>query len=360
MKKERKIIHVDMDSFFASVEMLYNPNLKGKAIAVGGSPESRGVISTASYEARKFGVKSGISSYRAMKECPNLLIIPPDFSKYKKESLAINEIFSRFTDLIEPLSLDEAFLDVTDSSDFKGSATLIAQEIRRLIFKERGLTASAGISSNKFLAKIASDWNKPNGQYVISPDKITTFIKDVPIEKIFGVGRVTAGKMHKLGIRTCLDLQKLSIYKLGTLFGVWGERLYELSRGIDNRAVETERERKSLSVEETFSYDLPDFDSCKKAFPSIYNEFTLRFNKVKEDYIVKSLFVKIKFSNFQTTTVENHLYTVYSMERFLDLLETAFARKKIPVRLIGAGVKIRDKTYLPKNIQLLLPLEFDN
>lgn len=344
-KKQRKIIHVDMDAFYASVEALHDPSLRFKPFAVGGSPESRGVISTANYEARKYGVKSAMSSFKAMKLCPKLKIVAPDFSKYKEESNAIFDIFSRFTDKIEPLSLDEAFLDVTNSPHFWGSATLIAKEIRRLIYKERGLTASAGIAENKFLAKVASDWHKPNGQFVIKPSEVSFFIKGLPVGKIFGVGRVTREKLHSLGIKTCGDLQKTSLFTLIDIFGSRGKLLYDLSHGEDPREVESSRERKSLSVENTYKKDLPSLSACMKNLPNLYNDFSNRFEKIKNSCEIKSLFVKIKFHDFHVTTVERNLFRVPRLDNYITLFEEGYNRGNRPVRLLGLGVRLKDKSF---------------
>jgi len=342
---QRKIIHIDMDSFYAAVEVKYNPELKGKKLAVGGSPQDRSVICTASYEARPYGVRAGISSYKALKLCPDLILIPPDFSKYSAESEAIHEIFRRFTDKIEPLSLDEAYLDVTGSEFFKGSATLIAKEIRRLIKEERGLTASAGIASNKFLAKVASDWKKPDGQFTVTPKMIDEFVYKLPVENIFGVGRVTASKMHELGFKTCGDLQKCSIQKLEELFGNSAQYLYEMSRGIDDREVQTEWKRKSLSVEFTYPKDLANIEECLLKIPELYEEFVNRYNnKDDEALIPKGFFVKLKFSDFKSTTVERQLETPFipPMEEYIPLFKTGHLRRNKPVRLLGLGVKFFD------------------
>jgi DNA polymerase-4 len=351
MQNNRKIIHVDMDAFYASVETLYNPGLRGKPIAIGGSPESRSVISTANYEARKYGVRSAMSSYKAVKLCPTLILIPPDFSKYKSESKAIHEIFGRFTDKIEPLSLDEAYLDITGSPHFFGSATLIAKEIRRIIYKERGLTASAGIAPNKFLAKVASDWNKPNGQFVIAPHQIASFVEKLPVGKIFGVGRVTQQKLYSLGIKTCADLQKSDLFTLSTHFGVRGKQLFELGKGIDNRTVENSRNRKSLSVENTFSSDLGTLHDCVDKLPDIFDEFSNRYKKIKESIHVKSLFIKIKFDDFKVTTVERCSNLGLTLDNFVPLLNEGYTRYNKPVRLLGLGVRLKDKnaSSSPKN-----------
>lgn len=333
----RKIIHVDCDSFFASVEIRDRPELADKPVAVGGSADRRGVISTCNYIARRFGVHSAMATALALKKCPQLVLISPDFEKYKAASQAIHDIFSRFTDLIEPLSLDEAFLDVTECKHFQGSATLIAEEIRRLIRKEVRITASAGIAPNKFLAKTASDINKPDGQFVITPFQIASFMTDLPVKRIFGVGPATTEKLHQLGIQTCGQMQDWSEYELASKFGSFGQRLFELCRGIDDRPVITERERKSLSVENTFVHDLPTLDACKKMLVPIHARFQSRLDKLEEIPPVKSIFVKIKFYDFTQTTLER-AHCEPTEENFDLLLEEAFSRGLRAVRLIGVGV----------------------
>jgi DNA polymerase-4 len=339
----RKIIHVDMDAFYAAIEMRDNPKLKNRPIAVGGSPRSRGVISTANYEARRFGVRSALPSAMAMRLCPGLTILPPDITRYKEESIKIHDIFLRFTDLVEPLSLDEAYLDVSGSPHFNGSATRMAEEIRRVIYLETHLTASAGIAPNKFLAKIASDWNKPDGQFLIAPAEVEGFVRYLPVRKIAGVGKVTAEKMRKMGINTCGDLQSFSPEELASRFGRFGRTLYKLSRGIDDREVVTSRERKSLSVERTFSADLRGFEECAGKIPDLYDEFTKRLsrNREKEEHEIKTIFVKVKFSDFSSTTVERSVDDLAS-EKFVELFREGYGRKGFDVRLIGLGVKFAD------------------
>lgn len=244
-----------MDCFYAAVEVKYRPELKGKAIGIGGPADSRGVLCTASYEARKFGVRSAMSSALAKRLCPHLILLPPNFSIYKKESAAVREIFSRFTDKIEPLSLDEAYLDVSQSTRHGSSATLIAQEIRELIKRELNLTASAGVAPNKFLSKIASDWKKPDGLFTVAPSEVESFVEHLPLSKIHGVGKVTAQRMAELGLHTCKDIRAQSLEQLTRWFGTRAEDFAQLAWGIDNRPVVTHWDRKSLSVEETFARD---------------------------------------------------------------------------------------------------------
>jgi DNA polymerase-4 len=337
---DRKIIHVDMDAFYASVEVRDRPDLRGKPIAVGGSPDGRGVVATASYEARKFGVRSAMSSATALRLCPQLVFIRPDFSKYKAASKKVREIFERFTAHIQPLSLDEAYLDVTGSELFGGSATRIAEEIRRLIRVETGLTASAGVAPNKFLAKIASDINKPDGLKVVRPGEIAAFMLPLPIEKIWGVGKVTAAKMKSLGIYTCGDLQAFSISELTGLFGSWGPELYDFSRGIDQRPVRESRERKSLSVEETYARDLVTLEECLVKIPELYEDWNERMVRSGDSARIRGIVVKIKFDDFKNMTRER-VFAGYPLEKdFRELLAEAYAIRQDPIRLIGIGTRL--------------------
>jgi DNA polymerase IV len=340
----RKIIHIDMDCFYAAVEVKDNPKLAGKPIAVGGPPDSRSVLTTASYEARKFGVRSAMPSSRAVRICPDLIIVPPHFERYREESHAVREIFKRFTDKIEPLSLDEAYLDVTKSDHFSGSATLIAKEIRALIKKETGLTASAGIAPNKFLAKIASDWKKPNGQFVVKPEDVKDFMPSLKIGKIYGVGKVTEEKMNSLGLFVCEDIQNQSINQMNQWFGSRGPEFWNLSHGIDNREVESNSERKSLSVEETFSKDLEKIEDCFSLLPNLFNDWEERMNKSQEVDRLKGLVVKIKFYDFTTTTHEVSTNVWPTIEVFKALLEAAWERHSKPFRLIGIGARLSGTT----------------
>ena len=306
----RKIVHLDMDSFFAAVEERDNPAFRGKPVAVGGMAEQRGVIFTANYVARKFGVRSAMSSAKAKLQCPKLILLPPRIKQYQAVSSNIMDICKRYTDLAEPVSLDEVFLDVSSSAKCYGSATWIAQEIRDTIYQDQGLTASAGISINKFLAKVASDWNKPNGQYVIPPSAVAEFIARLAVEKIFGVGLKTAAKMHRLGITTCSDLQKLNIHAITSNFGdKYGNILFNLCRGVDQRAVNPNRKRKSLSIEKTFATDLATSEHCQIEIVALINELQRRLRNLGEhEHGVKTnsqrnikfhkIFVKLKFADF--------------------------------------------------------------
>ena len=352
----RKIIHIDMDCFYAAVEVKYNPKLRGKPLGIGGPPNTRSVLCTASYEARKFNVRAAMPSSQAVRLCPELILIPPHFDLYKKESHAVREIFHRFTDKVEPLSLDEAYLDVTGSELFGGSATLIAQEIRRLIQSELNLTASAGIASNKFLAKIASDWNKPNGQFVVRPSEIEGFMKKLEVEKIYGVGKVTAQKMHGLGLKTCEDLQKRSVFELARSFGSRAKELKDLAQGIDHREVESQSERKSLTVEETFAQDISTLELCLEKIPRIYEDWNQRMLKFKDQNRIRGFVVKIKFSDFKSTTHETSAKHWPEIADFRKLLKTAWERRSESVRLIGLGVRLSSELANKETAQM----QFEN
>ena len=335
----RKIIHIDMDCFYASVEMRDDPSLKGRPVAVGGRAEGRGVLTTANYEARRFGVRSAMSTAKALRLCPDLILIPVHFEKYKAESRRVRSILERFSNRIEPLSLDEAYLDVTGSPFFNGSATRIATEIREIIFQETGLTASAGVAPNKFLAKVASDWKKPNGQFTISPAMVSDFVRHLPVERIPGVGKVTSEKMHRMGLKTCADLQTWSIQKREGQFGSWALRLFDLSRGVDRRSVSCDREHKSSSVETTFASDLRTLGDCLKEVPKLYRTLCERLVRMSQVEGIRSAVVKMKFHDFQRTTAEKVSDGMPAVEDFLSLAEHAFLRRSVPVRLIGVGVK---------------------
>jgi len=260
---------------------------------------------------------------------------------YKEASAKMRDIFYEYTELVEPLSLDEAFLDVSDAKIHRGSATLIAQEIRQRIKDEIGITVSAGIAPNKFLAKVASDWNKPNGQFVIPPDHVTPFVAQLPVKKIYGVGKAMAAKLAELNIFTCSDLQKFSIFELSQRYGQMGSRLYNLSRGIDERQLTVDRRRKSLSVENTFSHDLPTLENCLHELPPLSQQLAIRLRRVDDDYKVVKLFVKIKFADFSITTIERSASAVSLME-LQSLCAEAYERKNLPVRLLGVGVRFID------------------
>jgi DNA polymerase IV len=340
----RKIIHVDMDAFFAAVEMRDNPALRNVPMAVGGSSDRRGVISTSNYEARKYGVRSAMATAHALKLCPQLVLVRGRMQKYKEASDIVFEVFREYTDLVQGLSWDEAYLDVTDCDLFNNSATLIAQDIRKKIFERTGgLTASAGIAPNKLLAKLASDLNKPNGQFTIAPHEIEEFIKKIPVEKIHGVGKVTAKYMHDMNIKTCLDMQRYSRLEMINLFGKFGDALFDYCRGFDDRDVETDFERKSLSTEETYAKDISDFNEMKEHVKRMTQEVREALEDY-EDRVVKNLHVKIKYFDFKLTTIERAM--PFSEENFLYLLEERWNQDPRPIRLLGVGVKFEDAEEL--------------
>lgn len=335
----RKIIHLDLDSFFASVEARDNPTLRGQPIAVGGSPDRRGVVATCSYEARRYGVHSAMPMGQALKLCPHLIVVPTDMEKYRTVSAQVRGIWERYTPVIEPLSLDEAFLDVTDSTAHRGSATLIAKAIRDAVRTELDLTISAGIAPNKFLAKIASDWEKPDGQFTITPDQVDEFVAALPVEKLHGVGEATAAKLHGRGLKTCRDLRAWDLGRLTSDFGSFGARLYQLCRGIDDRPVKTERIRKSVSVERTYAEDLTGLEACQRELEALMDPLEERILRAGAGNRIEAVFVKVRFEGFETTTAQGPGRAA-AVERYLELLETAWQRGHRPVRLLGIGVRL--------------------
>ncbi|MBN8695867.1 MAG: DNA polymerase IV [Bacteroidetes bacterium] len=347
----RKIIHIDMDAFYASVEQRDNPAYRGKPIAVGGSPEGRGgVVSTASYEARKFGVRSAMPSKQALKLCPDIIFVYPRFEAYKEASRKIRAIFERYTDLIEPLSLDEAFLDVTVDKQGIGSALDIAKLIKEQIKQETGLTASAGVSSSKFVAKIASDLQKPDGLTFIGPSKIEAFMEKLPVEKFFGVGKVTAERMNKMGLHTGADLKKMTEEELVHFFGKSGRFFYKIVRGIDNREVQPHREHKSMGAEDTFSYDLSDIEEMYTMLEKIAGTVCKRLDKY--ELKGRTITLKVKFHDFKQIT-RNHSFT-YLLNDYDTIVNTAkellnnvnMHGKK--VRLLGISLSNFTEMHLPE------------
>ncbi|MFG0723777.1 DNA polymerase IV [Pseudomonas sp. GLN_6] len=350
----RKIIHVDCDCFYAAIEMRDDPSLASKPLAVGGSADRRGVIATCNYEARSYGVRSAMASGQALKLCPELLIVKPRMDVYKAVSREIQAIFRDYTELIEPLSLDEAYLDVTDSPHFAGSATRIAQDIRRRVSQELHITVSAGVAPNKFLAKIASDWKKPNGLFVITPDQVEDFVAALPVSKLHGVGKVTADKLGRLGIRTCGDLREWNKLALVKEFGSFGERLWGLARGIDERAVHNDSRRQSVSVENTFDKDLPDLAACLEQLPALLEQLATRMARLDASYRPDKPFVKIKFHDFSQTTLEQ-AGARRDLDSYARLLSAAYARGNKAVRLLGVGVRLHDLRGRHEQLELFAP-----
>jgi DNA polymerase-4 len=360
MNKIRKIIHIDMDAFYASVEQRDRPELKGKPVIVGGDPNSRGVVAACSYEARKFGIHSAMPSSRAYKLCPHAVFLRPRFDVYRSVSNDIREIFQEYTDIVEPLSLDEAFLDVTKNKRGIASATLIAQEILKKIYEKTGqLTASAGVSFNKFLAKVASDFNKPNGITVITPDDATDFIDKLPIRKFFGVGKVTEEKMHNLGIITGADLKKMDKERLINIFGKAGNYFYNIAQGIDNRPVETEWIRKSIGKETTFSEDIDD----KEQMIEILNQLAVKIENIlkRDGREGMTVTLKVKYFDFQSITrritVSEPIADADIIMKYVSsLLDNTEAGMK-KVRLLGISISnfTDESCKVRKCIQLPLP-----
>jgi len=337
----RKIIHVDMDCFYAAIEQRDDPRLKSMPVAVGGTPDSRGVVAACNYEARLFGVHSAMSASQARHLCPELIFIKPRMDVYRQESKKIRQIFHEYTEIIEPLSLDEAFLDVSDCQIYQGSATYIAQAIRHRILQKTRLTASAGVAANKFLAKIASDWEKPDGLYVITPEKIDNFVRRLPVKRIHGVGRVTARKLADMGIVLCEDLREYSVAELSLQFGKFGQRLYELSRGIDDRTVNPDGQRKSISVEYTYDTDLQTVDECLAKLPELLADLDKRVGKSRSHGLIRKLYVKVKFADFKTTTVERNSPCT-ELALLEKLLTEAWQRNDNSVRLLGIGIRLKE------------------
>jgi DNA polymerase IV len=336
----RKIIHIDMDAYYASVEMRDNPSLKGKPVAVGGTVDSRGVISTANYEARKYGVRSAIATKTAFRLCPELILIYPDFKKYYSVTNKLISIYKEYTDLVEPLSLDECYLDVTENKKNIKTAVEIAKILKNRIKDELHLTASVGVAPNKLLAKIASEVNKPDGIFVIKPHQVESFVKTLSVNKLWGVGKVTAKKMEELGIKTCFDLEKYSVPELSGMFGAFGETLYDFARGIDDRGVITHYDAKSIGSETTFPYDSDDLTFIKS---KLLGEIETVYARVEKKNIkFKTVTLKAKYADFQSIT-RSKTFSGYRNGK-ADIIKTCgllfkkteIGRKKI--RLIGVSV----------------------
>jgi len=333
----RKILHIDMDAFFASVEQRDFPELRGLPVIVGGKPESRGVVAACSYEARKFGVHSAMPCAQAAKLCKDAIFVPHRFDAYREASAGIHKVFKCFTDLIEPLSLDEAYLDVTECAAEIGSATEVAQQIKQQIKDEVNLTASAGVSFNKFLAKIASDMDKPNGLYVIRPEAAEAFVEQLDIRKFFGVGKVTEQKMHKLGIYTGADLKRWSEVELQTEFGQSGAYYYRVARGVDERPVRTHRVRKSIGKETTFSSNLLNKAEIWQTLLGISERIEAILES--KQLMAKTVTLKVKYSDFTLNTRSKTYDTgLVSKEQISGALPELLRKTEIgsrPIRLIG-------------------------
>jgi DNA polymerase IV len=355
----RKIIHVDMDAFFASVEQRDNPEYRGKPIVVGGTAEQRGVVAAASYEARRYGIHSAMPSRTAIQRCPQVIFVRPRFDVYSEVSQQIREIFYRYTDLVEPLSLDEAYLDVTSNKRGLPSATLIAKEIKAAIFQETNLTASAGVSINKFLAKTASAVDKPNGLFVITPDKAEAFIEKLPIEKFYGIGHVTAEKMRQAGVHTGADLKRWTETDLISKFGKMGSYYFYIVRGIDDRPVEPNRIRKSLGAEESYAQDLSEPNEILASLQEI--ALSLQGRIERNQTSGRTLTLKVKYSDYQqvtrSKTVAESICKLNEInELAIELLNATEVHQR-PVRLLGLTLSNLDcEKVEPDYVQLTLEL----
>ena len=358
----RKIIHVDMDAFYASVEQRDFPEYMGKPLIVGGKPDSRGVVAAASYEARQFGIKSAMPCSQAYRLCPHAIFVYPRFDAYKEVSRAIRAIFYRYTDLVEPLSLDEAYLDVTEDKLGIGSALEIARNIKRDIKYELALNASAGVSINKFVAKVASDLEKPDGLTFIGPSKITKFMENLPIEKFYGIGKVTAAKMRAMQIANGADLKRLTETQLTAVFGKAGKYYYNVVRGIDNRLVKSHRTAKSVSAEDTLSENTTDYVVLKNVLFQLSELVSTRLKKQLLEG--KTLTLKVKFGDFSIITRSQSLDKAFNdqqiiydhVTRLLSFVEL----KNLSVRLLGIGVSNFTKKELTEEQVIQLEFDFEN
>lgn len=334
----RKILHIDMDCFYAAIEEREDPSLRGKPVAVGGASR-RGVLTTANYQARRYGCRSAMPGYRALELCPELVILPVRFGLYRAESARIRAILGRFTELIEPLSLDEAYLDV---SALRSSGAAVAREIRAQIREETGLTASAGIAPNKLIAKIASDWEKPDGQFEVAPSMVDEFMSGLPVSRLWGVGRRANERLAAQDIHTCGDLRRFDKIELSQRFGRWGLELWRLCRGIDDREVCTHRPSKSLSTERTFNEDVTTLNALEPVLGAMTEKLRESLARRHAERAIRSLVVKLKFSDFERTTAER-AHAEFDDAVFSRLLAQAWERSRgRGVRLLGVGVRFHD------------------
>ncbi|MDU1906442.1 MAG: DNA polymerase IV [Dysgonomonas sp.] len=348
----RKIIHIDMDAFYASIEQRDNPEYRGKPLAVGYSGD-RGVVAAASYEARKYGVRSAMASKTAKRKCPHLIFVSARFDVYRSVSRQVMDIFLEYTDMVEPLSLDEAFLDVTENHKNIPYATQIAKDIKRKIFETTGLTASAGVSYNKFLAKIASDYNKPNGLFIIKPKQAEKFVENLAIEQFFGVGKVTANRMHQLGIKTGYDLKQKSEEQLVSVFGKAGHIYYLNARAIDEREVQPDRIRKSIGAESTFDRDIDSYEELAAELREIAEDVTNRVKK--RDFQGRTVTLKVKFADFKIITrSKTFFFVVNDYENLYDIGAELLKEVDITpkVRLLGLSIKNTDHSNWSGPVQL--------
>jgi len=337
-----------MDGFYAAIEVRDRPALRGKPVGVGGARDRRGVLTTCNYEARAFGVHSAMPTFMALQRCPNLIVLPTRFDVYRREAAVVREILHRFSPLVEPLSLDEAYLDVTTHPAAPGP---LAQVIRDSIFQKTKLTSSAGIGPNKLIAKIASAMRKPNGQLEVTSEQVPAFMQRLPVREIWGIGEKTERRLQQLGVKTCGDLQRFSRPELVDLLGKFGSELFDLCRGIDDRPVEPDRPRKSLSTEETFAVDLTTVEQCEEKLEDLFQDVMADLAQKEATRSITKIFVKLKFNDFTRTTAER-AGLAPTLQDFRSLLTEAFARTGKPVRLIGVGVRFAETT--PESAQMPL------
>ena len=337
-----------MDCFYAAIEVRDRPALRGKPVGVGGARDRRGVLTTCNYEARAFGVHSAMPTFMALQRCPNLIVLPTRFDVYRREAAVVREILHRFSPLVEPLSLDEAYLDVTTHPAAPGP---LAQVIRDSIFQKTKLTSSAGIGPNKLIAKIASAMRKPNGQLEVTSEQVPAFMQRLPVREIWGIGEKTERRLQQLGVKTCGDLQRFSRPELVDLLGKFGSELFDLCRGIDDRPVEPDRPRKSLSTEETFAVDLTTVEQCEEKLEDLFQDVMADLAQKEATRSITKIFVKLKFNDFTRTTAER-AGLAPTLQDFRSLLTEAFARTGKPVRLIGVGVRFAETA--PESAQMPL------
>ena len=351
----RRIIHLDMDAFYASVEQRDDPSLRGKPVAVGGSPQTRGVVAASSYEARKFGVRSAMPMARAVRLCPELLIVRPDFARYRAASQKVMEILRSCTPLVEPLSLDEAYLDVTQNLWNEPLASVVARQLKTKIFEETGLTASAGVAPNKFLAKIASGWRKPDGLTVIAPERVESFLQELPVEALWGVGPVTAKKLRAVGIQRLVDVRDFDEVSLQKTVGSLASWLKRLSQGDDPREVKPDRPWKSISAETTYVTDLEDLPQMKLELEALAKKVVNSLQK--KNLLARTVTIKVRFDDFTTVTRSHSAEPTHAADAFAArtaaLLERTDAARR-PVRLLGVGAHGLEEAESSRPEQLLL------
>lgn len=349
----RQIIHCDCDGFFAAIEIRDDDTLQGRPVAVGESPQQRGVIEACNYEARHYGIYVGMPATQALRLCPKLSLCPPRLAVYEAAGQRIQRIYADYSEQIEPVGLDGAFLDVSDTSRCRGNAALMAQEIRERIFDDVGITASAGVAPNKFLAKIASDWNKPNGIFVLLPEQIDEFVANLPVSRLPGVSGSTAKRLYQLGLRTCADLRRQPTSVLVQQFGNFGERLSEFARGLDSRRVDPHKPKKLLSQEQSFNPELNNGEQCLVQLPALVTRFEQRLKEISSDHLIARAWLRLKFHDQSLANAEC-AHPRPDLSTFRALCLEAFDKGKKPVRSIALGVRFGIEPIEPQPVQLAL------